>query len=101
MENPEKAADEWDAPQKVLVVLAHPDDPEFFCGATITRWVKSGHHIIYCLLTCGDKGTKDLTLNSDELCSIRQGEQQKAAQILGVKDVRFLNYPDGYLADIA
>jgi len=102
MENPEKVADAWETPQKVLVVLAHPDDPEFFCGATITRWVKAGHQIIYCLLTCGDKGTKDLTLNSDELCSIRQGEQKKAAEILGVKDVRFLNYPDGYLvADIA
>jgi LmbE family N-acetylglucosaminyl deacetylase len=52
-------------------------------------------------LTCGDKGTKDLTINSDDLCSIRQIEQRSAAKVLGVEEIRFLNYPDGYLvADI-
>lgn len=92
----------WDSPQTILVVLAHPDDPEFFCGASINHWILSGHHVVYCLLTCGDKGTKDLTLGSDELCSIRQVEQHAAANILGVEKVIFLNYPDGYLvADIA
>ena len=24
--------------QKVLVVLAHPDDPEYFCGGSVARW---------------------------------------------------------------
>ncbi len=101
MAGPGKAPDSWDTPQKVLVVLAHPDDPEFFCGATTTRWVKAGHTVAYCLLTCGDKGTKDLNLGSEVLCSIRQKEQRAAARVLGVEDVRFLNYPDGYLtADI-
>jgi LmbE family N-acetylglucosaminyl deacetylase len=93
----DKATDAWETPQKILVILAHPDDPEFFCGATITRWVKAGHHVVYCLLTCGDKGTKDISLGSDELCSIRQKEQRAAAKVLGVVDVGFLNYPDGYL----
>ncbi len=97
MVDPGKSPDNWDSPQKVLVVLAHPDDPEFFCGATTARWVLAGHTVSYCVVTCGDKGTKDLTLNSDELCSIRQMEQRLAAQVLGVMDVRFLNYPDGYL----
>ena len=97
----DKVADIWDSPQKILVILAHPDDPEFFCGASINLWVRSGHQVIYCLLTCGDKGTKDLTVSSDELCSIRQKEQRAAANILGVEEVVFLNYPDGYLvADI-
>jgi len=93
----DKVVDAWDSPQKILIILAHPDDPEFFCGGTISRWVQAGHHVIYCLLTCGDKGTKDITLESDELCLIRQTEQNAAAKILGVDDVRFLNYPDGYL----
>jgi LmbE family N-acetylglucosaminyl deacetylase len=48
-------------------------------------------------LTCGDKGTKDLTIGTDELCSIRQSEQRFAGKVLGVEDIRFLNYPDGYL----
>jgi LmbE family N-acetylglucosaminyl deacetylase len=93
----DRAEDSWTSPQKILVILAHPDDPEFFCGATIARWVLAGHQVAYCLLTCGDKGTKDLTLGSDKLCSIRQMEQRAAANILGVDNVRFLNYPDGYL----
>ena len=93
----DKVVDAWDSLQKILVILAHPDDPEYFCGATITRWIRAGHHVFYCLLTCGDKGTKDLTLGSDELCSIRQMEQCAAANVLGVDDVRFLNYADGYL----
>lgn len=97
MAEPDKSKDDWDTPQKILVILAHPDDPEFFCGASVARWVRAGHHITYCLLTCGDKGTKDLALGSDELCSIRQAEQRAAARILGVEDVRFLNHPDGYL----
>ena len=97
MADPDKDPDFWEHPQKILVILAHPDDPEFFCGGAIARWVKAGHEVVYCLLTCGDKGTKDISLRSDELCSIRQKEQRSAAKVLGVQDVRFLNYPDGYL----
>lgn len=97
MAEEDKPQDTWDTPQKILVILAHPDDPEFFCGASVARWVQAGHHVSYCLLTCGDKGTKDLALGSDELCSMRQSEQRAAAGILGVDDVKFLNYPDGYL----
>jgi len=87
----------WESPQKILVLLAHPDDPEFFCGATLARWAANGHEISYCLLTCGDKGTKERSLAPEELCSIRQGEQRAAADVIGVKDVSFMSYPDGYL----
>ena len=87
----------WVTLQRILVVLAHPDDPEYFCGATIARWVAAGHEVTYCLLTCGDKGTKDRNLESEQLCNIRQTEQRNAAKLLGVGGVRFLSYPDGYL----
>lgn len=88
---------QWDEPQKILVVLAHPDDPEFFCGATIARWTSAGHQVAYCLLTCGDKGTKDRDLTPEDLCAMRQEEQRAAAAVLGVHSVCFLDYPDGYL----
>jgi hypothetical protein len=48
----------WEAPQTILVILAHPDDPEFFCGASIARWTSLGHTVHYCLLTRGDKGVR-------------------------------------------
>jgi LmbE family N-acetylglucosaminyl deacetylase len=92
-----EAPDAWDTPQKILVILAHPDDPEFFCGASIARWTKAGHEVVYWLLTCGDKGTSDRTLNPDELCCLRQDEQRAAAARLGVNEVHFLGHPDGYL----
>jgi hypothetical protein len=87
----------WEEPKRILVVLAHPDDPEFFCGATIARWTSTGHEVRYCLLTCGDKGTQDRSLDSEALCALRQKEQRAAAAVLGVTQLRFLGYPDGYL----
>jgi LmbE family N-acetylglucosaminyl deacetylase len=89
--------DQWNKPQKILVVMAHPDDPDFFCGGTLAKWASAGHHIAYCLLTSGDKGTDDFRLQPRELCTIRQNEQRAAAAVLGVEKVNFLGYPDGYL----
>ncbi len=88
--------DAWGTRQKILVILAHPDDPEFFCGASLVRWARAGHEIHYFILTCGDKGG-DPALTSDQLCKIRHIEQQKAAAVIGVKSVRFLDREDGYL----
>jgi len=82
---------------KVLVVLAHPDDPEFFCGATIAKWAKEGKHIRYCLLTCGDKGSDDPSATPEQLCATRHEEQANAARVLGVTDLVWLDYPDGEL----
>ncbi len=87
----------WQAPQRILVVLAHPDDPEFFCGATIARWTDAGHEVIYWLLTCGDKGASDPDTNPGELCGDRRIEQTNAAAVLGVHEVHIMDHPDGYL----
>jgi LmbE family N-acetylglucosaminyl deacetylase len=88
--------DDWQVEQNILVILAHPDDPEFFCGATLTRWAQQGHSIHYFILTCGDKGG-DPKLTSAQLCTIRHEEQRKAAAVLGVKSITFLDLEDGYL----
>ncbi len=87
----------WQEPQIILVILAHPDDPEFFCGATLARWAREGHEIHYFLLTCGDKGFKDPSATADQICAIRHEEQKEAARVIGVKSVQFLDREDGYL----
>lgn len=89
----------WPEKQQILVILAHPDDPEFFCGATLARWAQSGHEITYFLLTCGDKGRNDYNrhIPGNELCAIRHTEELAASAILGVKSVHFLDLDDGYL----
>ncbi len=86
----------WEKPQKILVILAHPDDPEFFCGATLALWAKAGHSIRYFLLTNGNKGGgPDFT--PDQLVPLRQAEQKKAAALIGAQSVNFLGLEDGYL----
>ena len=91
----------WTSPQNILIILAHPDDPEFFCGATLAKWARAGHHITYLLLTCGDKGFNPVTtpahMSPDELCAVRHKEQYAAAKVIGAESVHFMEYPDGYL----
>jgi len=72
-----------DRPLRVLVVLAHPDDPEFFCGGTVARWASEGREIYYCLLTRGDKGADDPGVDPAELAETREREQRAAAATRG------------------
>ncbi len=83
--------------ERVLVVMAHPDDPEFACGGTIARWVREGKYVGYVLITSGDKGSDDPTMTRERLMDIRENEQRAAARVLGVHEVHFLRYPDGEL----
>lgn len=87
----------WDHAKNILVILAHPDDPEFFCGATLARWIENGHHISYCLFTRGDKGGNEDLMDPISISNHRELEQKSAAKVLGIGEVRFLNFPDGYL----
>src|SRR5437763_11903455 len=84
-----------DPRKKILVVLAHPDDPEFFCGGTVARWAAEGHEVVYVLATRGDKGSDDPEMTSERLAAIREAEQRAAARVLGVNHVIFMGYPDG------
>ena len=81
----------------IMGIFAHPDDPEFFCGGTFARWAAEGKRVIFVLATSGDKGSKDLTITSEELMAIREAEERAAAARLGVQEVIFLRYPDGEL----
>jgi len=85
--------------KRVLVVLAHPDDPEFFCGGTLAKWAQQGKEIRYLLLTCGDKGSDSPDVTPEMLCADRQMEQRNAADVIGAKDVLFLSYHDGELVN--
>ncbi|HAV78518.1 MAG TPA: PIG-L family deacetylase [Anaerolineae bacterium] len=92
--------DPWNSPLNILVILAHPDDPEFFCGGTLAKWARNGHHITYLLLTCGDKGFHDTTpadMTSEKLVPLRLIEQNNAAKVIGAKAVHIMDNPDGYL----
>lgn len=83
----------------VLVVVAHPDDAEFGCAGSVARWIREGRQVAYLVATTGDKGSNDLTMTSERLAKVREEEQLRAAQVLGVEPVVFLGYPDGELED--
>lgn len=83
---------------KALVVVAHPDDAEFGCSASVAKWCKrEGLSVSYVICTDGSKGTEDMSLTSADLSAMRRKEQRNAANILGLDEVVFLDYPDGYL----
>ncbi len=83
------------APERVLVVVAHPDDVDFGTAGTMAALVSAGSNVSYCLVTSGDAGDDDLTRTSEDLAALRQSEQKAAALAVGVEDLHWLNYPDG------
>ena len=83
--------------ERVLVVMAHPDDVDFGAGGTVRAWTRAGIEVSYCIITNGDAGGFDPAVPRSEIPAIRQAEQRAAAAVLGVDDVRFLGYRDGEL----
>jgi LmbE family N-acetylglucosaminyl deacetylase len=83
--------------ERVLVIVAHPDDVDFWAGGTVARWTDAGVAVTYCVLTDGETGGYDVNVPRKDMPSIRRAEQQKAAALLGVKDVRFFGLTEGEL----
>lgn len=82
-------------PQKVLVICAHPDDPDFGAAGLVARWASEGAEVIYVIVTDGSKGSAEPDMTRQKLVALRQQEQRAAAQALGVSQVVFLGLTDG------
>ncbi|MDE0845350.1 MAG: PIG-L family deacetylase [Acidimicrobiales bacterium] len=89
------AKGELDTPERVLVVVAHPDDIDFGTAGTVAALTSAGTVVSYCLVTSGEAGDDDLSRSSKELAEERQGEQTSAAEIVGVSKLHWLHHPDG------
>ncbi len=77
---------------------AHPDDLEFSCTATMKKLHDSGYRIIYVIITNGENGFKIGSAGiPEQRIETRKKEQLKVADILGVAQVHFLGYRDGFL----
>ena len=83
--------------KKILVVGAHPDDNDFGAGATVAKATGRGAEVIYLIATTGQRGSSDENMTPERLSEIRRKEQEEAAKVLGVLEVRFLDYVDGEL----
>ena len=85
------------APFRVLAAFAHPDDAEFTFGGTVASWTSSGAEVVYVCVTDGSAGQNQPGWTREAVAEVRQKEMREAASILGVADVVFLGYVDGYL----
>lgn len=83
--------------KRVLVVMAHPDDCDFGAGGTIAQWTARGIEVSYCIITNGDQGGEESGIPLEEMAKVRQKEQRDAGAALGVSEITYLNYRDGWL----
>jgi LmbE family N-acetylglucosaminyl deacetylase len=94
-EQPQTAHEE--RPERVLVIVAHPDDADFGVAGTMAKWIGAGTVARMVCCTSGDAGADDATTDPLELAATREREQRAAAEVVGYEGVDFLHQPDGAL----
>ena len=86
--------------KRVLVIVAHADDMEFFAGGTIARMAGLGYGIREIIATNNERGTFDPEWDERFTAETRREEARRGARVLGVNpDVEFLGYEDGRLSE--
>jgi LmbE family N-acetylglucosaminyl deacetylase len=81
----------------VLAVFAHPDDAEIACGGTLAKWAAAGRAVHLLVLTNGDRGSADATVDRAEIARVRAEETVEAARVLGASSAIVLDTSDGEL----
>lgn len=84
------------AGERVLAVVAHPDDAELSCAGTLARARADGASIGVCVMCLGDKGQPPRPIA--DLAAVRRRELLAAAALIGLEPAE-CGYPDGTLAD--
>ena len=89
--------------EAVVFFHAHPDDEAIFTGGTIARLAAAGHRVVLIVATRGEQGARTSSAGADEdLARQREEETRRAADLLGLARVEFLDYHDsGMLGDPA
>lgn len=77
----------------VIVIGAHPDDPDKVAG-TAYKWAQLGYNVMMVSLTNGDAGHQSLP--PEQLAKVRREEARRAGEVIGVKYITLDNH-DGQL----
>lgn len=83
---------EWDS---LLVLVPHPDDPEYGTAAAVAKWTAAGKTVRYALASSGEAGIAGMA--PQQAGPLREDEQRRAAAIVGVDPVDgvdFWGFPD-------
>ncbi len=83
--------------RSALVLVPHPDDPEYGVAAAVAKWTSQGKHVHYALACRGEVGIPGMS--PEEAAPLREGEQRHSAAIVGVDDVEFWDFPDSQIVD--
>lgn len=81
--------------QRVLCIVAHPDDMEYGASAAVAEWTSQGIEVSYLLLTAGEAGMR--VRAPEEVGPLRSEEQRAACEIVGVSKLTILDLPDGLI----
>jgi len=79
-------------PLRVMIVGAHPDDPDVRCSGLARSLVEAGHRVRFVSLTNGDKGHQ--FMDSASLAARRRGETRRVTEVLGIEDYFVNDVPD-------
>jgi LmbE family N-acetylglucosaminyl deacetylase len=82
--------------ERVLAVVAHPDDAELLCAGTLARAKAEGAAVGVAVLCLGDKGQPAVPI--PRLAAVRRREMTAAAGLLGA-ELFWGGVADGTLAD--
>lgn len=85
--------------QRVLAVVAHPDDESFGLGALLSTLIDQDIEVGILCFTHGEAST--LGEEMEDLAVVRAAELHTAAEQLGVATVSLLNFRDGTLQEVA
>lgn len=75
-----------------LVLVPHPDDPEYGLAAAVAKWTSAGKTVRYVFACRGEAGIAGMP--PEETGRLREAEQRRAAAIVGVRDLDFWDFPD-------
>ncbi|BBY32519.1 PIG-L family deacetylase [Mycolicibacter minnesotensis] len=95
--DPQPFPDDWES---LLVLVPHPDDPEYGIAAAVAKWTASGKNVRYALASRGEVGIAGM--DPHQAGPLREAEQRRAAAIVGVDPVDgvdFWDFPDSDIAN--
>ncbi len=80
--------------KRVLVVAAHPDDEALGCGGALAKHAKAGAEVAALFLTNGVGSRSEA---SDSQVEARRLAMERSAEILGIRNLSRLDFPDNAL----